>query len=160
MTAKNKRFTVFTVKPVLRGHSKRTPKIGFQNRLSHNAGGKYCRMLRGEHSAISLTFIKLPFVIKIFVLAISSGRLRQIYCTHFLDSCSTCVATLEIGFSRHTFNQPLALYCTGLVPWKWFSMNVLPSDDAFLSRLSPVRCKQTHYFRDFSKFWGSRQTLS
>ena len=27
-------------------------------------------MLQGEHSAILLTFIKLPFVIKIFVLSI------------------------------------------------------------------------------------------
>ena len=58
-----------TVKPVLRGHSKRRPKIGFQDRLSLNAGQKYCRMLQGEHSAILLTFIKLPFVIKLFVLS-------------------------------------------------------------------------------------------
>ena len=27
-------------------------------------------MLKGEHSAIRLTFIKLPFVVKIFVLSI------------------------------------------------------------------------------------------
>ena len=33
-------------------------------------GQKYCRMLRGEHSAILSTFIKLPFVIKIFVFSI------------------------------------------------------------------------------------------
>ena len=45
-------------------------KIGFQEQLSLNAGRKYCRMLQGEHSAILLTFIKLPFVIKIFVLCI------------------------------------------------------------------------------------------
>ena len=45
-------------------------KIGFQDRLSLNAGQKYCRMLQGEHSAILSTFIKLPFVIKIFVLSI------------------------------------------------------------------------------------------
>ena len=38
--------------------------------LSLNAGQKYCRMLQGEHSAILLTFIKLPFVIKIFVMSI------------------------------------------------------------------------------------------
>ena len=30
----------------------------------------YCRMLQWGHSAILLTFIKLPFVIKIFVLSI------------------------------------------------------------------------------------------
>ena len=35
----------------------------FQDRLSLNAGQK------GEHSAILSTFIKLPFVIKIFVLS-------------------------------------------------------------------------------------------
>ena len=47
------------------------PKIGFHNQLSLlNAGQKYCRMQQGEHSAILLTFIKLPFVIKIFVLSI------------------------------------------------------------------------------------------
>ena len=44
-------------------------KICFQNQLSLNAGQKYYRMLQGEHSAILLTFIKLPFVIKIFVLS-------------------------------------------------------------------------------------------
>ena len=39
-----------------------------EDQLSLNAGQKYCRMLQGEHSAILLTFIKLPFFIKIFVL--------------------------------------------------------------------------------------------
>ena len=57
----------YIIKPVLSGHSKRTPKIGFQYRLSLNAGQKYCRMLQGEHSAILSTFIKLTFVIKICV---------------------------------------------------------------------------------------------
>ena len=52
-----------------RPHKKKT-KIGFQDRLLLNAGQKYCRMLRGEHSALLSTFIKLPFVIKIFVLSI------------------------------------------------------------------------------------------
>ena len=46
------------------------PKIGFQDQLSLNAGQKYCRMLQGEHSAILSTFVKLQFVIKIFVLSI------------------------------------------------------------------------------------------
>ena len=43
------------------------PKIGFQDHLSLNAGQKYCKMLQGEHSAIRSAFIKLPFVIKVFV---------------------------------------------------------------------------------------------
>ena len=52
-----------TVKPVLNGHSQKDQKL-------LNAGLKYCRMLQGEHSAILLTFIKLPIVIKIFDLSI------------------------------------------------------------------------------------------
>ena len=42
-------------------------KIGFQDQLLLNAGQKYCRMLQVEHSAILSPFIKLPFVIKIFL---------------------------------------------------------------------------------------------
>ena len=51
-------------------------KIWFQCRLSFNADQEYCRMLQREHSAILSTFIKLPFVIKIFVLSI----LHRFYC--------------------------------------------------------------------------------
>ena len=61
-----------TVKPVKNGplKKKKKKKIGFQDQLSLNAGQKYCRMLQGDHSAILSTFIKLPFVIKIFILSI------------------------------------------------------------------------------------------
>ena len=52
-------------------------KNGFQDKLSLNAGQKYCRMLQGEHSAILLTFIKLQFVIKIFVLSIFERLLKE-----------------------------------------------------------------------------------
>ena len=45
-------------------------KIVFQDQLSLNAGQMYGRMVQGEHSAIRSTFIKLPFVIKIFALSI------------------------------------------------------------------------------------------
>ena len=51
-------------------------KIGFQDRLSLNAGQTYCRMLQGEHSAILSTFIKLQFVIKIFTLSIFERPLK------------------------------------------------------------------------------------
>ena len=57
-------------KTCVKGPLSKRPKIGFQDQLSLNAGQKYCRMLQGEHSAILSTFIKLPFVIKIFVLSI------------------------------------------------------------------------------------------
>ena len=67
---KGKKKYVYTVKPAISGHSKRRPKIGFQERLSLNAGQKYCRMLQESISAVLLTFIKLPFVFKTFVLSI------------------------------------------------------------------------------------------
>ena len=72
---------IYTVKPVLSGHSKRRAKFGLQDRLLLNAGQKYVysRMLQGEHSAILSTFIKLKllFVIKIFVLSIlSQGSIK------------------------------------------------------------------------------------
>ena len=54
---------------VKRPLSKKT-KIGFQDQLLLNAGQKFCRMLQGEHSALLLTFIKLSFVIKTYVLSI------------------------------------------------------------------------------------------
>ena len=54
---------------VKRPLSKR-PQIDFQDQLLLNAGQKYRRMLQGEHSAILWTFIKLPFIIKIFGLSI------------------------------------------------------------------------------------------
>ena len=46
------------------------PQVGFQDQLLLYAGQKYLRMLRGERSPILSTCIKLPFVIKIFVLSI------------------------------------------------------------------------------------------
>ena len=70
-----RRDSPHTVKPVLSGHSKKT-KIGFQDQLLLNEGQKYCRMLQGEHSAILSAFIKLPFVIKIFVLFIFEWPLK------------------------------------------------------------------------------------
>ena len=47
-----------------------------EDQLSLNAGQKYCRMLQGEHSAIFFTFIKLPFVINIFVLSFFEWLLK------------------------------------------------------------------------------------
>ena len=50
-----------------------------QYHVSINASQKYCRMLPLEHSAILLTFIKLLFVIKIFVLStFLSGHFTQV----------------------------------------------------------------------------------
>ena len=61
---------MYTSKSYVKQPLSERPKIGFQDQLSFNAGQKYCRMLQGKHPAIPSTFIKLPFVIKIFGLAI------------------------------------------------------------------------------------------
>ena len=73
-----------TVKPVLSNHSKRRPKIVFQDRLSLNECRKYCRMLQWEHSAILVTFIKLSFVIKIFVLSIFEWPLKTGFIVYYI----------------------------------------------------------------------------
>ena len=57
---------IYTVNLCKMASLKKTKKW-FQDQLLLNAGQKYCRM---EHSAILLTFIKLPFVFKTFVLSI------------------------------------------------------------------------------------------
>ena len=63
---------------VIRPLSKRR-KISFQDQISPNAGQKYSRMLQGEHSAILLAFIKLPFVMKIIVFfLILRGHFTQV----------------------------------------------------------------------------------
>ena len=63
-------------KTCLKRSLKKKIKIVFQNRLPLNAGQKYCRILKREHSAILSTFIKLPFVINIFVLSIFEWPLK------------------------------------------------------------------------------------
>ena len=61
-------LTLLYIKNCLKWPLKKKTQIGFQDRLSLNAGQKYCRMLS--------TFIKLPFVIKIFVLSIFKWPLK------------------------------------------------------------------------------------
>ena len=63
-------------KTCLKRPLKKKTKIGFQDQLSLNAGQKYCRILQGEHSAILSTFIKLLYVIKIFVLSVCEWPLK------------------------------------------------------------------------------------
>ena len=65
-----------TVKLVLRGHSKRTPKqklvFNTDYRLIQVKGITEC----SKHSAILSTFIKLPYSIKTFVLSILKWSLK------------------------------------------------------------------------------------
>ena len=66
----------FYSKTCLKQPLKKKTKNVFKTDYRLMAVQKYCRMLQGEHSAILLTFIKLPFVIKIFVLSIFEWPLK------------------------------------------------------------------------------------
>ena len=87
------------------------PKIGCQDQLSLNAGRKYCRMLQGEHSAKLSTFIKLPFVIKIFVLSIFEWPFYTAFTVpkfHELVHCFDIALTLLI--SNFSVDFPIDLW--------------------------------------------------
>ena len=84
----------YTVKPVLSAHSKKIPKIGFQDELLLNAGGKYCRMLQSEHSAILSTSIKLTCVFKIFVLSIFEWPLKAGFSVLYIIISFICITWL------------------------------------------------------------------
>ena len=87
-----------TVKPVLNDHFQKDQQLVFKinYRLMQvesiaECFQKYCRMLQWEHSATLSTFIKLPSVIKIFVVSILICRL-----THVLPYFVTFVHLLYI----------------------------------------------------------------
>ena len=74
-------------KPEENGHSQKDRKsVVFKDQLSPNVGQNYCRMLQGEHSTILSTFIKLPFVIKIFVLSIFEWPFYTVYCSANIET--------------------------------------------------------------------------
>ena len=63
---------------VISSHSKKRPKIGFQDRLSLNAGQKYCKML--QESILQYVRHSLSYHLSLrplFCLFLS-GRLRQV----------------------------------------------------------------------------------
>ena len=66
------------------------------NQLSLNAGQKYFRMPQGEHSAILLIFIKLPFVIKIFILSIFEWP--------FYTGFTCCLERCQVGIISYINN--------------------------------------------------------
>ena len=94
----------YTVKPVLNGHSKQTKKLGWQDQLSLNADQKYCRKLQRQHSAILLTFIKLPFAIKTIVLSILERPLTTCF-TVTIILHKTCLFHCDFRKFQHLFCQ-------------------------------------------------------
>ena len=65
-----------TVKSVLSGHLKRTSKLVFNTHYCLKQVKSIAECSKMDHSAILLIFIKLPFVIKIFVLSIFEWSLK------------------------------------------------------------------------------------
>ena len=58
------------VKPVYNGHSQKDQKLVFKTNYRLMQAKSIAECSKGEHSATLLTCIKLPFVIKIFLLSI------------------------------------------------------------------------------------------
>ena len=66
----------YSVKPDLSDHSKRRPKIGFPDRLSLNAGQKYCRMLQESILQYFRPSLNYHMSVKTFVLSIFEWPLK------------------------------------------------------------------------------------
>ena len=100
-----------TVKPVLGGHSKRRPKIGFQDQLSRNAGQKYCRMLQySKWSILQYVRPSLSYHVSLrslFCLSMND-RLRQVllYLATKKECCSVAFSLLlstELKFDVNNY---------------------------------------------------------
>ena len=86
-----KSYSLNTVKPVLSGHSKR-PKIGFQGRLSLNAGQKYCRMLQESILQYFRPSLSYHLSLKPLFWLFLSGRLRQVL---LYSSCLSSIPLIK-----------------------------------------------------------------
>ena len=74
-------------KTCLKRSLKKKTKIGFQDRLSINAGQKYCRMLQGPLIKLPSKDLLLSYHLPLRALfcLFLSGRLRRFYC--IIPSC-------------------------------------------------------------------------
>ena len=78
-------------KACVKGPLPTSPKNGFQDQLSLNAGQNISECPEGrEHSAIIWTFIKLPIVIKVFVLSIFEWPYKTGFTVASYNTCSNC----------------------------------------------------------------------
>ena len=87
-----------TVKPVLSGHSKRRPKCVFKTDYRLMQVKSIAECSKGEHSAILLTFIKLSFAIRTFVLSIfeTCYSVRSDFVTWYNIILKTCVRLISM----------------------------------------------------------------
>ena len=117
-----------TVKPVLSGHSKRRPKIGFQDRLSLNACQKYCRMLQESILQYFRPSLSYHLSVKIFVLSIFEWALKT-------------------GFTvdkknNHNFSHKKSVYLDPLYKFFWISINLLtPDKRVYICNIPLIFCQ-------------------
>ena len=87
----------YTVKLVLRGHSKRRPKIGFHDRVSFNAVQKYCRMLQESILQYFRPSLSYHLSLRPLFCLFLSGRFRQVTVHRFNkeDGIQRCTTAAE-----------------------------------------------------------------
>ena len=69
---------LYTVKPVVSGHSKRRTKFGFKDRLSLNTGQKYCRMLQESILQYFRPALSYHLSLRPLFCLFLRGRLRRV----------------------------------------------------------------------------------
>ena len=94
-----------------------------EDQLSLNAGQKYCRMLLGAFCKILSTFIKLPFVIKIFILSsfewlLKTGFTVLTTCMYFLFCGIGTHCKMNIFYWSEIFSKLKRMGPLGPLPWK------------------------------------------
>ena len=96
-----KLYSLYIEKPALSGHSKRRPEISFQDRLSLNAGQKYCRML--QESILQYFWPSLSYHLSLrplFCLFLS-GSLKQVLLEYDVASVKVialCIKIVDLNF--------------------------------------------------------------
>ena len=93
---------------VLSGHSKKKKKIGFQDRLSLNAGQKYCRMLQKSNLQYFRSSLSYHLSLRHLFCLFFSGGLRQVYCTVKIKNYC-CILDL-IGAPSVSFSKFYTLF--------------------------------------------------
>ena len=98
--------SLYSVKPVLSGHSKRISNIGFQEQLSVNIGQKYCRMLQENILQYFRPSLSYHSSLRPLFCSFLSGRLRQV----LLYSVGTDFIKLIIIAAPMTFIRKHTVY--------------------------------------------------
>ena len=82
-----------TLKPILSGHPKRRPKIGFQDQLSLTAGQKYCRMLQASILQYFWPSLSYHLSLRPLFCLFLSGCLKQVLLYHL--SLTKCLSVIS-----------------------------------------------------------------